>query len=1231
MSCRFPGASGVEDFWKLLSEGCDAVTEVPIDRFDVSTVYDVQPQTPGKTVSRHGGFISDAFGFDADFFKIAPVEARGLDPQQRLLLQVAWEGLEHAGIRPSTLAGSRTAVFVGQATAEYGELCLQPNGIREAAGSRLRAVTAGRLSYTLDLRGPSLTVDTACSSSLVAVHLARQSLLAGECDLAIAAGVNIIHTPTDSITYSQGGMLSPSGRCRFGDANADGFVRGEGIGVVVLKRTMDAEAGRDPIRALLLGSSVNNDGQGSGLLLQPAISGQVAMLRQAYADAGVPPTSVHYVEAHGTGTRVGDGVELSALAQVFSPDRAADQPLWIGSVKTNIGHAEAAAGIAGLIKAVLILRHRTIPASLHVQDPNPILADAPIRVATTTVPLAGRDGVAIVGVSSFGIAGTNSHAVLSAPAPRSTSVQSDETSARSALLLLSARSQGALSRTALRFAEYLEGEGANLSLSAICAAAATRRDHHRFRGWVVGRSHADLSKSLRGLANGVSTVNSGYSEVKRNIPPIAFVFPGQGAQWPGMARGLMGDPVFRGALERCDQVVRSELGWSVTDRLSGTIDETTDISVIQPLLWSIQISLVALWKYWGVVPEIVIGHSMGEVAAAYAAGALTLEDAAAVICRRSRLLQRLAGSGSMMLVGIGIDDAKRLVEPYSPSVAIAASNSPTATVLAGDTSMLEAIARRLDYDHVLARTIRADVASHSPRMEVLRSDLLSELAAIRPNVVETTMISTVTTQKVLGSELDASYWMNNLRNPVNFSDAIRCAVAEKPTTLFVEIGSHPILVGAVKEIQTELGIHPSATATLVRDNNEFDSLARVVGLLHLSGCSIDLQKYFGDSDAYLSLPSYEWSLRHFQNRAPASEKVGRRVVTELPLDLHEQLIHVGSLKPVTPATYLLGILAAANTVEPQDELRLEGVSLVASVDADETLEASVQIALQQADVGSWRASVAVVLDDGPSQQVCTAAIRSGVSPTCGTRTTVDSTLTRCHSFVSKFDVREAVARRGMAIDPAFPLPIRVWHSDQELVAQIGSSISLANLIESCFIALYVAIPGFDIIEPVEFGDVRICADVSAWTSGSWAVIQFAPTVGGGINVDATIFGNSGDVLADMRNVAMRRRARPDSRLAKDCTRPTIPEVRGALTPADIFMRHLGDVLEASPQSIDTGHSFRDLGVDSLMAADLAKRLRRDGLAGIGPATILSSDSIVDLLENMTTSITAQRTTPEPSR
>ncbi|MEU7500476.1 type I polyketide synthase [Streptomyces griseofuscus] len=601
-------------------------------------------------------------------------------------------------------------------------------------GGRLRTVTAGRVSYALDLREPSLVLDTACSSSLVAVHAARQSLLTGESGLAIAAGVNIIVSPQDSIAYSQGGMLSPDGRCRFGDSSADGFVRSEGVGAVVLKPLPDALHDGDPVLALLLGSAVTNDGQGSGLLLKPAVSGQVQMLRDACHSAGIEPAQLDYVEAHGTGTPTGDTVELSALAEAAAGER----PLRCGSVKTNIGHAEAAAGIAGLIKGAdrPPRRHPRLPACvLPASAAHRRAAGRLRRHREHPAGQAGPQG--LLGVSSFGLSGTNAHVFIGAFKDEREPVEQPAPMSKGAcLLVLSTRSAAALRRLAAPYADHLgpDGGGRTQSLRDICATAATRRDTGPHRLWAIGASHDELASFLRALAAGELTSDGGFGEAGFTGPRRrVFDFSGQGSQWLGMGRGLLaGNEAFRTTLRACDRAVRGELGGSVEELLTRDTDRFSGgVEIVQPALWAVQVALAAAWRDLGVLPEVCVGPSMGEVAAACVSGALSLRDAAAVICRRSRLMRRVAGGGAMLVVELSADRARAAVARI-PSVCVAAENSPTCTVLAGDPEALSDLSARLEADGVLCRPVDVDVAAHSPQMRPLDGELPADLAELSP-------------------------------------------------------------------------------------------------------------------------------------------------------------------------------------------------------------------------------------------------------------------------------------------------------------------------------------------------------------------------------------------------------------------------------------------------------------------------------------------------------------------
>ncbi|WP_067687312.1 type I polyketide synthase [Nocardia jejuensis] len=1245
MSCRMPGAKGLAEFWQLLIDGGDAITEVPADRFDIDAAYDARPQTPGKTVSRYGGFLTDAFGFDSNFFGIAPVEARGMDPQQRLLLQLTWEALEHAGIRPSSLAGTRGGVFVGQATAEYSEQYAEPLGIRQAAGSRLRAVTAGRLSYALDVRGPSLTVDTACSSSLVAVHLARQSLLSGESDLSVAAGVNLILAPTDAITYSQGNMLSRSGRCRFGDADADGFVRSEGAGVVILQRLDDARRDANPVLAVINSSVANNDGQGSGLLLQPAVSGQREMLLRAWALAGISPADLDYVEAHGTGTTVGDGVELRALSEAIAGRRRSDRPLWVGSVKSNIGHTEAAAGIAGLIKAVMIARHRTIPASLHVKTPNPVLVGAHVQIATRTETLVPAADTAVVGVSSFGIAGTNAHVIVTeAPPAHTPHARTATPPTEPALMLLSARSQAALRALATRYAEHLEtAQASTQSLHGLCARTATHRDHHRFRLWATAHDHRQMAATLREAATGLPTPNAGSGETSATSTRTVFVFPGQGSQWTGMAQGLWkASPSFRDRMRECDREIRRELGWSVIECLTADSEVPTDISILQPLLWAIQVSLVSLWKSIGVEPDLCVGHSMGEVAAAVASEALSLSDAAAVICHRSRLLNTISGAGAMLLIGLGADDAQELVDGYGEAVCVAAENSPSTTVLAGDPDILTHIACRLDRAEVLARPIRADVASHSPYTEVLRTDLIESLSAIRPQSPRIPLLSTVTAQPVSGAQLDAGYWMDNLRKPVRFTTAIQQAINDEPNSLFVEISAHPVLTRAITDIQKEAGTHPCAIATLLRDSDEHDCLATALGEIFAHGGYADWQAHFRDYAHYPAdqLPTYAWDLEQYRDRPTRSTALRARQVIELPLDVSSAAVRIGHLQPIPPITFLHALTTAARSIDPDSHYRMLDVRFEQMADAHQA-PSTMHITLDPIPEQGWRANVELrPRSDSrgaphPEPVVClTAVLAPAVSPPTAAAGQVDNALSRSTSFLTATMLRESAQRRGIFIDPTFPVPQRMWHTNDLIVGQIYAGTSTpATILESCLQPVLALLPDHTIFSPTAIEDARIPHFTGPTTGELWSITRRTRTDPDEWCFDVTIVSAHGEVVAEFRNLTLRKipygtseefiRTAPNTH-----DQESHPETA---TPLAIALREAARVLGTSTSRIDPRRSLREQGLDSLMAADLAKRIRvSDADLRIGPADLLSPHSLEDIVGSAGCSPDAAVVSPLPS-
>ncbi|NTX60835.1 type I polyketide synthase [Myxococcus sp. CA051A] len=867
-SCRVPGGARTpEAFWRLLHEGVDAITEVPRERWDAEALFDADPMKQGRTYARWGGFLDGVENFDAAFFGVSPREAARMDPQQRMLLEVAWEALERAGQPPDQLAGSKTGVFLGIIGSDYAQLQARQLGgapdIYHLTGTSLNAA-AGRLSYTLGLQGPCMAIDTACSSSLVALHLACQSLRNRESDVALAAGVNLMLMPDATIALSSSRGLAPDGRCKTFDASANGFVRAEGCIVLVLKRLSDALAHGDEILSLVAGSAVNQDGASSGLMV-PNGPAQERVIAQALASGGLEPSRISYVEAHGTGTSLGDPIELQALARALATGRSAESPLFVGSVKTNLGHLEAAAGLSGVLKTALALRNEAIPPNLHFQRLNPdiVLDGAPVVVPTQVQPWPRAGQPRLAGVSAFGISGTNAHVILQEPplpAP-----QPPLPSRGAELLVLSARGADALRAMAASHARWLT-EHPDVSPRDVCATAALSRSHHEQRLALAGRTHADFVEKLEAFARGESVpgaaIGRGSGQVRRRV---VFVFPGQGSQWLGMGRRLLQEePTFRAALERCDVAIRACADFSVLAELAAEEGQGRlhEIDVIQPVLFAMEVALAELWRAWGIEPDAVVGHSMGEVAAAHVAGTLSLEDAATIICRRSRLLRGVSGQGSMLLVDLTLQEAKEALRGFEDQVSVAVSNSVRSTVLSGAPGALEKISGALTQREVFCRFVKVDVASHSPQMDSLRPELLAALQGISPRASRVPICSTVTGALTDGAAFGASYWADNLREPVLFSTAIE-RLAVDGHDIFIELSPHPILLPAVEQHLRHLGREGAVLPSLRRNEDERGSMLSSLGSLYAMGHAVDLQRQHPVRGLRAALPTYPWQHERF--------------------------------------------------------------------------------------------------------------------------------------------------------------------------------------------------------------------------------------------------------------------------------------------------------------------------------------------------------------------------------
>ncbi|HVH12611.1 MAG TPA: type I polyketide synthase, partial [Longimicrobium sp.] len=976
-ACRLPGAASAGALWDLLSEGRDGVGPVPPDRWSTRHFHHADPDHPGTLGVREGGFLSrDLTRFDAAFFGIAPREAECMDPQQRLLLEVAWEALEHAGLPLEGITGREVGTYVGGFMMDHHVLTFDPANRRlihrhTATGTPL-CMLSNRLAHALDLRGPSLTVDTACSSSLVALHTAAVALSRGECEAALVGGVNVMTRPDASIALTKGRFLSPGARCRAFDARADGYARAEGAGVLVLRRLRDARADGDTVHAVLLGTGVNQDGRTPGLS-HPSAAAQAALLRRVARQAGVAPDELAYAEAHGTGTRAGDRAEALALGEVYGAGRAADDPLVIGTVKAHVGHLEAAAGVAGVIRALLTLRHRRIPAALHFHTPSPdIPFDAlRLRVAERALPLPPRAGRTVVSVSSFGYGGTNAHALLASTDPAAAgsgdgAATASPTRRRGHLLLpVSARSEAALRARAGDWGRLLAHGG--VDAADLCFTAARRLSHLEHRLAVVGRSRRELAGALRAFAEG-GPAPAGAHHLEPGPTrdgALAFVFTGMGTQTGAMGRELARRfPAFRRGAREADDAFRVHAGWSV---LAATLrtgpDPLRTPRLAQPLNFIFQAGLVALWRWLGVHPDAVVGHSVGEISAAWCAGALTLDQAAGLVFHRSRLQEPLAGRGTMLAAALSADEAARWAEAFPGEVSVAALNGANSVTLAGSRLALEKVAAALERSRVFHRFLPVDVAYHGPSMDEIRDGLLATAPTGGPCGIP--LYSTVTGGAVDGADLDPEYWWRNARAPVRFADAAAAMVAAG-CRAFVEIGPHPVLAAGLREALMARRVNGHAVASQRRGEGEDAAFLRAAGHLYAAGRPVDWRALY-PSGRTVELPAYPWQRERHWLESEASRQDRQRDGEHPLLGRREaapgavfratwSLETLGSLaehrvrgRVVLPAAaYVEAVLALSRGIGRTDGITVRGLSfeqpLVVPADSD----VEVRFALEEA-------------------------------------------------------------------------------------------------------------------------------------------------------------------------------------------------------------------------------------------------------------------------------------------
>ncbi|WP_394850845.1 SDR family NAD(P)-dependent oxidoreductase [Pendulispora brunnea] len=856
--CRIPGgATSPPAFWRLLEDGFDALREMPPGRRRLFESLGANPPAAG-------GLLDGIDRFDPSFFSISPREAISLDPAQRLLLEVSVEALEDGGIPLRHLRGSRTGTFMGFAGySGYGSLSVAQVEMLYAVTGLSVSIAAGRIAYALDLQGPCIALDTACSSSLVAVHLASQSLRSGECNVALAGGVNVIAVTVGSdAMQATGALSSQGGRCRTFDAGADGYVRSEGCGVVVLKRLSDAQKAGDRVLGVIAGSAVSHDGHSNGLTA-PNGRAQERLLRDALSAARMRPEDIDYVESHGTGTPLGDPIELEALGQVFARSHDAGRPLMVGSVKTNIGHTEGAAGIVGLLKVLGMFRRGIIPRHLHFEVPSPRVAwDAlPISVPRETLPWPRTEGKRrVAGVNAFGFNGTISHAIVTEPpAPTEPSMEGDIEADRPRILPISAKTDSALQSYIASYIEYLDSPvSLDVTERDIAYTASERRDHHEHRLVVLGHDRAEWCDKLRSHLAGERPRGLVRGTAKDARPRVAFVFCGQGPQWAGMGRELVEtEPVFRAAWEACYEHIRAAGGPAPSD------DRMNQTAVAQPALFALQVSLAALWRSWGVSPDAVVGHSIGEVAAAHVAGALTLEDAARLVVLRGQIMQKATGLGKMLSVALPSASAERLIAEYGPRVSIGASNSPNATVLSGEAAALQTLAAQLGVRGIEAKWLPVEYAFHSAQMEGFGEELRGRLRELSPNETKTVLLmSTARGQAEQGTFFDADYWGQQILKPVLFAACIRDLV-QRGYEAFLEMGPHPVLAAAMNETWGAQKKSARALASLRRNEEERPTMLESLGALHCAGYPIDWSKAYPTRGRTISLPTYPWQRQSY--------------------------------------------------------------------------------------------------------------------------------------------------------------------------------------------------------------------------------------------------------------------------------------------------------------------------------------------------------------------------------
>jgi thioester reductase-like protein len=1158
IGCRFPG--GIDcppSFWKFLCEGGDGITKVPPDRWDLKTFYNENRELKEKIYTKKGGFLKDIDKFDPEFFNISPREATSMDPQQRLLLEVSWEALENSGTVPNNLTGTKTGVYIGLFVHDYENIHSQESeyqqyGVHSATGVSA-SIAANRLSYFFDFRGPSMVIDTACSSSLVAVHLACQDLWNHKSDLALAGGVNLMIKPEMFMILSRASMLSADGYCKTFDEKADGYTRSEGIGIVVLKRLSQALADKDPIYAVIRGTATNQDGRSEGLTV-PNSQSQKAVINEALGSAGVKPGEIQYVEAHGTGTAVGDPVEAASLGGVYSEDRPAKDRLFVGSVKSNFGHTESAAGVAGLIKTTLMLKHHKIPPNLHFEVPNPQIPfdDLNIKVPTKLEPWPQkRKEPRKAGVNSFGFGGTNAHVILEeyqAPIGKKTS----RSKINPLLIPISASTPQALKATAESYFKFLNGGSAKkfkINLADLGYSAALHKSHHSHRMALVADSVSDLSNHLDIFLAGEKSPNTsvtkqGFGKSKR----LAFVCSGMGQQWPAMGRELIKtERIVSDLIKECDTLFRQYTkDWSLLKELTAEEDTSriNKTQIAQPCIFSLQIALAALWKSRGVLPDTVVGHSVGEIAAFHIAGVLSLEDAVRVCFHRSRLQQQTAGKGKMLAVGLSQEEIEPRLEAFGDRISIGAINSSTSVTLSGDAGQLEKAASIFEKEKVFNRFLKVEVPYHSPVMDSILDELHECLKNIKPLPPSIPLISTVTGDFIEDSDIESDYWCRNVREPVRFEAAVN-ELVETNHSGFIEISAHPALATSIMEGLSHSRNPGHVFPSLRRQEPGNITMLNSLGQLYCAGYPVDWRSLYPGKGKFIQLPGYPWQRESYWNESEESQQhrkgrskhplLGRRQQSAIPTWQRDVEInnpaylkdHVVQRNIVYPgAAYIETALAAAKEIFKEDRIVIEDLKITKPLVLQTNKPVLIQAILEKHEKFSLHSQL-------------TSSQQSWVRHTEGTlgvqkksilsrKISINDLKERATTEIAKSTAYQILKSRDLEYGPDFQNIEHIWRNDTELLGQIKANDNINTdletylahpaLLDACF-QIMVLGPDIGTYVPVSIDQLQMHERLPP---SCWSYVQLTEQGPNRLRGNIQILADSGEPLIEVTGLTCAR-------------------------------------------------------------------------------------------------------------